>query len=68
MKFSDKYPDVEMFQEPMIGIYVAPDFYPCAVCKAPTRFIDYVAHVGVARGVPVCSEECCAKQVLGRSL
>jgi len=55
MKFSEKYPGVEMFQEPMQCIYVAPDYYPCRECQAPTRFIDYMDWRGPR---PICSEEC----------
>jgi hypothetical protein len=58
VKLSDKYPDAEPFQEPMRGIFVVPDHYPCSVCKCPTRFLDYMTGQQPEKGVPVCSEEC----------
>lgn len=67
MKFSAKYPEAGLFQEPMQGIYVVPDHYPCRECGAPTRFLDYQTGKSTS-GVPLCSEECCAMHVLGRSL
>jgi len=60
MKFADKYPDVQPFQEPMQGIIVVPDHAPCHVCRGPTRFLDYHLGLGLGSvgGVALCSEEC----------
>ena len=62
MKFSEKYGDAGPFQEPMKGIFVALDYSPCVVCKAPTRFLDYMTVQRPLAGVPICSEDCCAAQ------
>lgn len=67
VKFSDKYPDAYLFQEPMQGIFVVPDYYPCVECGAPTRYLDFQTGKSV-EGVAICSEECCAIHAIGRSL
>ena len=46
----------------MHGIFVALDHSPCSECGAPTRFLDYMTVRHPLKGVPICSEECCAVQ------